>query len=61
MIYTPKGVQPHEVAFVTSTPSEFTITKADPAKPENGELQAVFYRKNLPFGGASPIYPITLA
>lgn len=61
MVYTPKGGEPREVAFITSTPAGFTITKADPDKPENGELRAVFFKKNLPFGNPSPIYPITLS
>lgn len=61
MVYTPKGGEPREVAFITSTPAGFTITKADPDKPENGELRAVFYKKNVPFGNPSPIYPITLS
>lgn len=61
MMYTPKGGTAREVAFVTSTPAGFTITKTQPGVPENGELRAVFYKKNLPYGNQSPIYPITLS
>lgn len=61
MVYTPKGGEPREVAFITSTPAGFTISKADPAQPENGELRAYFYKKNLPYGNPSPNYPITLS
>ncbi|MEQ1765729.1 MAG: hypothetical protein ABL984_21560 [Pyrinomonadaceae bacterium] len=61
MMYTPKGGAPREVAFVTSTPAGFTITKTNPLQPENGELRAVFYRRTLPYGNQSPIYPITLS
>ena len=50
-----------KVAFLTSTPAGFTITKTDPTKPENGELRAFFYKKNAPYGTPSPNYPITLS
>lgn len=58
--YTPKGGVSRQVAFVTSTPVEIAITKEDPLEPENGTLQAQFYKKNEPFGSPSAVYPITL-
>ena len=61
LVYTPTGGTGREVAFLTSTPAGFTITKTDPTKPENGELRAFFYKKNAPYGTPSPNYPITLS
>jgi hypothetical protein len=58
--YTPKGGVSRQVAFVTKTPVEITITKADPLEPENGSLQAQFYKKNELYGNPSAVYPITL-
>lgn len=61
VLWTPKGGVTREVATITSTPANITITKTDPNEPESGMLQAQYYNKNLPYGNPSPIYPITLA
>lgn len=58
--YTPKGGTSRQVAFATSTPIEFAIEKTDPENPENGTLQAQYYKKNEPFGNPSAVYPLTL-
>ncbi len=59
--YKPTNGAVREVAFITSTPAEIYIAKDNDALPENGTIQAQFYKKNEPYGNPSAIYPVTLA
>lgn len=59
--YKPTNGAVREVAFITTTPAEIYIAKDNDALPENGTIQAQFYRKNEPYGNPSAIYPVTLA
>lgn len=59
--YKPTNGAVREVAFITATPAEIYIAKDNDALPENGTIQAQFYRKNEPYGNPSAIYPVTLA
>jgi len=49
------------VGFGTKMPMNVTITPATPGQPENGQIRAIFIRKNAEYGNFSPNYPITIS
>ena len=59
--YAPQGGQFSTVAFLTKTPGGFTINSQDPNQPQNGQIRAIFIKKNADYGNYSPNYPVTVA
>lgn len=48
-------------AFLTKLPGTFVINPATPGQPENGQIRAIFIKKNEEYGIHSPCYPVTIS
>ncbi|MFZ1699597.1 MAG: hypothetical protein WBO10_16555 [Pyrinomonadaceae bacterium] len=59
--YAPAGGTFSTVAFLTNTPGGFQISAKEPGQPENGQIRAVYIKKNEVFGNYSANYPVTLS
>lgn len=59
--YAPANGSFSTVGFATNTPVVVNITPTNPNQPENGQIRAVFIKKNSPFGNFSANYPVTIS
>ncbi|MFZ1699468.1 MAG: hypothetical protein WBO10_08960 [Pyrinomonadaceae bacterium] len=59
--YAPKNGEFRTVAFLTNTPGGFQVATKEPDQPENGQIRAVYIKKNADVGSWSANYPVTLS
>jgi hypothetical protein len=47
--------------YIDNAEAGVIVSPTTPSQPESGELRAIFYQKNQPFGIYSPNYPLTIS